>query len=202
MKDKLHIIPHNHAITREDRNKLHGHQSKVIWFTGLSGSGKSTLASRLEQLLMEQGIHTYILDGDNIRAGLNKGLKFTASDRHENLRRIGEVAKLMTDAGLIVLSAFISPLKKDREMVRQIIGIDNFAEIYVATSVAECERRDVKGLYKKARAGEIENFTGLTAPYEPPENPDLVINTENQKVEDSAKQILKFLIADKKINQL
>jgi|SRR5690625_1286301 len=202
MKKKLHIIPHDHAITREDRNRLLGHQSKVIWFTGLSGSGKSTLASRLEQLLMEQGIHTYILDGDNIRAGLNKGLKFTASDRHENLRRIAEVAKLMTDAGLIVLSAFISPLKKDREMVRQIIGIDNFAEIYVATSVEECERRDVKGLYKKARAGGIENFTGLTAPYEPPENPDLVINTENQKVEDSAKQILKFLIDDKKINQL
>ena len=200
MKEKLHILPHDHAITRDDRNRLNGHRSKVIWFTGLSGSGKSTLAGRLEQLLIEQSMHTYILDGDNIRSGLNKGLGFTEEDRHENLRRIAEVAKLMFDAGLIVLSAFVSPLKKDREMVRQIIRNDNFVEIYMATSLEECERRDVKGLYKKARTGEISNFTGLTAPYEPPENPDLIIYTENQNVDDSAKRVLKFLLDDKKIN--
>ena len=200
MKEKLHIIPHDHAITRDDRNRLNGHRSKVIWFTGLSGSGKSTLAGRLEQLLIEQSMHTYILDGDNIRSGLNKGLGFTEEDRHENLRRIAEVAKLMFDAGLIVLSAFVSPLKKDRELVRQIIKNDNFVEIYMATSLEECERRDVKGLYKKARTGEISNFTGLTAPYEPPENPDLIIYTENQNVDDSAKRVLKFLLDDKKIN--
>lgn len=200
MKEKLHILPHDHAITRDDRNRLNGHRSKVIWFTGLSGSGKSTLAGRLEQLLIEQSMHTYILDGDNIRSGLNKGLGFTEEDRHENLRRIAEVAKLMFDAGLIVLSAFVSPLKKDRELVRQIIKNDNFVEIYMATSLEECERRDVKGLYKKARTGEISNFTGLTAPYEPPENPDLIIYTENQNVDDSAKRVLKFLLDDKKIN--
>ncbi|WP_310993566.1 adenylyl-sulfate kinase [Aequorivita marina] len=202
MKEKLHIIPHDHVITQDDRNKLHGHQSKVIWFTGLSGSGKSTLASRLEQLLMEQGMHTYILDGDNVRSGLNKDLGFTEEDRYENLRRIAEVAKLMTDSGLIVLSAFVSPLNKDREMVRDIIGNNNFVEIYIATSLEECERRDVKGLYKKARSGEISNFTGLSAPYEPPENPDLVIRTENQNVAESATQVLKFLLEVQKINQL
>lgn len=202
MEEKLHIIPHNHFITQKDRNLLNGHKSMVVWFTGLSGSGKSTIAGRLEQLFMERGIHTYILDGDNVRTGLNKGLCFTQADRKENLRRVAEVAKLFVDAGVVVLSVFVSPLKKDREMVRNIIGNAKIAEIYVATSLAECERRDVKGLYKKARKGEISNFTGLNAPYEAPEQPDLVIHTKDQSIDTCAKAIFNHLIDNKKIKQL
>lgn len=202
MEEKLHIIPHNHTIGREDHNRLKGHKSLTVWFTGLSGSGKSTIANRLEQLLMSRGIHTFILDGDNVRTGLNKGLSFTAEDRYENLRRIAEVAKLFTDAGIVVLSAFVSPLKSDREMVRNIIGKDNFAEIFVNTSFEECERRDVKGLYKKARNGEISNFTGLTAPYEAPEFPELIIETESRSIDECAEQVLKYLLNDKKIKEL
>lgn len=202
MEEKLHIVPHNHTINRADHNQLKGHKSLTIWFTGLSGSGKSTIANRLEQYLMGQGIHTFILDGDNVRTGLNKGLTFTAEDRHENLRRIAEVAKLFTEAGIVVLSAFVSPLKSDREMVRNIIGKDNFAEIFVSTSFEECERRDVKGLYKKARKGEISNFTGLTAPYEAPEKPELMIDTENKSIDECAVMVLNYLLNDKKIKEL
>lgn len=202
MKEKLHLTPHHHFITLKDRNELNGHKSLAVWFTGLSGSGKSTIASRLEQLLIERKIHTYILDGDNIRTGLNKSLTFSEADRAENLRRIAEVTKLFVDAGVVVLSAFISPLKKDRERVKSIVGNCNFAEVYVATSLEECERRDVKGLYKKARKGEISNFTGLSAPYEPPENPDLTIYTEGKSVDDGAQAVLNFLISNKKITQL
>lgn len=202
MKEKLHLTPHHHFVTSKDRNKLNGHKSLVVWFTGLSGSGKSTIASRLEQLLIERKIRTYILDGDNIRTGLNKSLTFSKADRTENLRRIAEVSKLFVDAGVVVLSAFISPLKIDRESVKNIVGKGNFAEIYVATSLKECERRDVKGLYKKARKGEISNFTGLSAPYEPPEDPDLIIYTEGKSVDHGAKAVLNFLIDDKKITRL
>lgn len=199
MEEKLHIIPHNHIINREDHCRLKGHQSLTLWFTGLSGSGKSTIAGRLEQLLMSNGVHTFILDGDNVRTGLNKGLSFSAEDRFENLRRIAEVAKLFNEAGIIVLSAFVSPLKSDRAMVGNIIGKHNFVEIFVSTSFEECERRDVKGLYKKARKGEISNFTGLTAPYEPPENPDLIIDTENKSIDECAQQVFDYLFNVKKI---
>ncbi|HET8573293.1 MAG TPA: adenylyl-sulfate kinase [Edaphocola sp.] len=202
MDEKLHIIPHQHPVNQEDRCRLNGHQALVVWFTGLSGSGKSTIASRLEQLLMAEGVHTYILDGDNVRSGLNKGLTFTPEDRTENLRRIAEVARLFVDAGVVVLSAFVSPLKKDREMIGAIVGRQAFVEVFVNTSLEECERRDVKGLYQKARNGEISNFTGLTAPYEAPERADLEIKTEGQTVDDCARQVLAYLLNKRKIKSI
>lgn len=170
------------SITRESRETLHGHKGKVIWFTGLSGSGKSTLANALEIKLHELGRHTYLLDGDNVRQGLNKDLGFTDTDRVENIRRIAEVAKLMMDAGLIVMTAFISPFVREREMARELIGPENFVEVYVDTPLEVCEERDVKGLYKKARRGEIPNFSGVNSAYEPPEKPDIRINTGQDNV--------------------
>lgn len=161
------------SITRPDRERLNGHPGKVIWFTGLSGSGKSTIANALEQKLHALGKRTYILDGDNIRQGLNKDLGFTDADRVENIRRIAEVAKLMMDAGLIVMTAFISPFRAEREMARQLIGTENFVEVFVDTPLEICEQRDPKGLYKKARNGQIPNMTGINSPYEPPEQPEL-----------------------------
>lgn len=202
MDEKLHIIPHQHPVTAIDRCRQNGHQALVVWFTGLSGSGKSTIASRLEQLLMAEGVHTYILDGDNVRVGLNKGLSFSPEDRRENLRRIAEVGKLFVDAGIVVLSAFVSPLKKDREMIKNIVGASAFVEVFVNTSLEECERRDVKGLYQKARNGEISNFTGLSAPYEAPDQADVEIKTEGQSVDDSAQQILAYLLNSRKIKSI
>ncbi len=202
MEEQPQVIPHHHLVDVKERHHLNGHRSLTVWLTGLSGSGKSTVASRLEQMLIEKGIHSYILDGDNIRTGLNKGLTFTAADREENLRRIAEVSKLFVDAGIVVLSAFISPLKKDRERVKRIIGENNFVEVFVNTPLAECERRDVKGLYKKARRGEISNFTGLSAPYEEPDQPDLILQTEGQSIDDCAARIFNFLINDRKIMEL
>ncbi len=161
------------TIGREDRERLNGHQGKVIWFTGLSGSGKSTIANALEKELHAQGKHTYILDGDNIRQGLNNDLGFTDADRVENIRRVAEVAKLMFDAGLIVMAAFISPFRAEREMARKLIGEKNFVEVYVDTPLEVCEQRDPKGLYKKARNGEILNMTGISSPYEAPTHPDI-----------------------------
>lgn len=185
MKEKNIIIPHKHSVNRTVRNGRNGHQSKVLWFTGFSGSGKSTISNVVEQKLFADGIHTYLMDGDNIRTGLNKGLGFSEEDRAENLRRIAEVAKLFVDAGVMVLCAFVSPLKSDRDLVKSIIGEDDFVEIFINTSLEECEKRDVKGLYEKARKGEIKNFTGISAPYEAPENPDILVNTENTSVEDN-----------------
>lgn len=176
-------------ITKQIRAEQKNQTTKTIWFTGLSGSGKSTLANELEKRLVAMGRHTMLLDGDNIRMGLNKNLGFTEVDRVENIRRIAEVAKLMNDAGLIVLTAFISPYQKDRENAREIIG-DDFFEIYVSTPIEECEKRDVKGLYKKARNGEIPNFTGITSPYEAPENPDMEINTQEISLEDAVNSII------------
>lgn len=176
-------------ITKKIRSEQKNQTTKTVWFTGLSGSGKSTLANELEKRLVAMGRHTMLLDGDNIRMGLNKNLGFTETDRVENIRRIAEVAKLMNDAGLIVLTAFISPYEKDRENARQIIGED-FFEVYVSTPIEECERRDVKGLYKKARKGEIPNFTGITSPYEVPAAPDLVINTQEISIEDAVTLIV------------
>lgn len=164
------------SITRTDREKLNGHLGKVIWFTGLSGSGKSTIANALEVALHAQGRRTYILDGDNVRQGLNKDLGFTDADRVENIRRIAEVAGLMMDAGLIVMTAFISPFRREREMARELIGPENFVEVYISTPLEVCEQRDVKGLYKKARSGLLPNMTGLNSPYEPPARPDIELN--------------------------
>ena len=176
-------------ITKKIRSEQKNQTTKTVWFTGLSGSGKSTLANELEKRLVAMGKHTMLLDGDNIRMGLNKNLGFTETDRVENIRRIAEVAKLMNDAGLIVLTAFISPYERDRENARQIIGED-FFEVYVSTPIEECERRDVKGLYRKARNGEIPNFTGVSSPYEKPVSPDLEIDTEVMSIEDAVTLIV------------
>ncbi|HET7522098.1 MAG TPA: adenylyl-sulfate kinase [Bacillales bacterium] len=187
------ITWHNTKVTKEDRQEKTGHKSAVLWFTGLSGAGKSTLAVEVEKELHKRGIHTYILDGDNIRHGLNKNLGFTPEDRKENIRRIGEVGKLFVDAGVLTLSAFISPYREDRDGVRKLLDDGEFIEIYVKCSVEECERRDPKGLYGKARAGEIKNFTGVSAPYEAPENPELVVETDQQSLEESVQQVIQFL---------
>jgi adenylyl-sulfate kinase len=177
------------TIDRSKRSARNKHRSFLIWFTGLSGSGKSTLANLLEAKLHSDGIHTFLLDGDNIRLGLNKDLGFTESDRSENLRRIGEVGKLMVDAGLVTIAAFVSPFELDRKMVKEILGDDNYFEIYVSTPLDECIRRDVKGLYNRALKGEIPHFTGVSAPYEAPTNPHLRIDTTGQSFEDSLTNI-------------
>ncbi len=189
-----HIIPHDHKIKKADRVRHKGHRPAVLWFTGLSGSGKSTLAGALEQRLFEEGYHTYILDGDNIRTGLNKGLTFSDGDRRENIRRIGEVAKLMADAGLIVLTAFISPFREDRQAARELVGAEDFAEIFVDCPLEVCEQRDVKGLYKKARAGEIPKFTGIDSPFEAPENPDIRIKTHTQPLQDAVEELFQQVL--------
>ena len=189
----LNVVKHNYKTTKTQRELQHGHKAYLLWFTGLSGSGKSTLANLVEVALQNKGLSTYILDGDNIRKGINKDLNFAPEDRTENIRRIAEISNLMLDAGLLTLAAFISPYLKDREEVKQIVGADNFIEIYVNTSLEECERRDVKGLYKKARAGEIKNMTGISAPYEAPINPDFEIITDGQSIEYSVKEVLTFL---------
>ncbi|WP_456438913.1 adenylyl-sulfate kinase [Psychroserpens sp.] len=188
-----HIVPHSYQISKEDRLASNKHNSLLLWFTGLSGSGKSTIANVVEQKLFEKGIKTYSLDGDNIRKGINNDLSFSPEDRTENIRRIAEVSNLMLDSGLVVLAAFVSPYKKDRENIRTIVKDVNFVEVYINTSVEECERRDVKGLYEKARSGEIKNMTGISAPYEAPENPDIEINTETETIEDSVKKIVDFI---------
>ncbi|NND88373.1 MAG: adenylyl-sulfate kinase [Flavobacteriaceae bacterium] len=179
------IIPHNFQITQKERQELTKHGAFVVWFTGLSGSGKSTIANALEKKLVENRIHTYLLDGDNVRKGLNNNLSFSPEDRSENIRRIGEVANLMLDAGLVVLASFVSPYAQDRERVKQIVGYSNYIEIFVNTPVEECERRDTKGLYAKARAGEIQNFTGVNAPYEAPVAPHIQIDTTKIDVEEA-----------------
>ena len=190
----LNTVRHDYKITKADREKLNGHRSFLLWFTGLSGSGKSTLANLVEMELHKRGISTFSLDGDNIRQGINKDLSFAPEDRTENIRRIAEIAHLMVDAGVVTLAAFVSPYIKDRENIKSIVGDENFIEIYINTSLDECERRDVKGLYKKARAGEIKNMTGISAPYEAPNNPDLEIITDNETIESSVETILDFII--------
>jgi len=187
------VIPHDFSVGRKEREALKGHSSFLLWFTGLSGSGKSTIANAVEKALVEKGIHTYALDGDNVRKGLNNNLSFSPEDRSENIRRIAEVAHLMVDAGLVVLAAFVSPYKVDRENIREILGADNYIEIFVNTPVEECERRDVKGLYAKARSGEIKNFTGINAPYEAPEQPDIEIDTTEQSVGEAVEVVLTYI---------
>jgi bifunctional enzyme CysN/CysC len=181
------------SISRADREKLNDHKGKVIWFTGLSGSGKSTIANALEVQLHAQGHRTYLLDGDNVRQGLNKDLGFTDADRVENIRRIAEVAKLMMDAGIIVMTAFISPFRREREMARELIGEDNFVEVYVSTSLEVCEQRDVKGLYKKARSGQLPNLSGVGSPYEPPLAADFIINSSQNELEAITLKLLEHL---------
>ncbi|MFK7755478.1 MAG: adenylyl-sulfate kinase [Flavobacteriales bacterium] len=187
------LFTQNSQITRPEREKLLGQKGKVLWFTGLSGSGKSTLADALDQKLYEEGRLTYILDGDNVRQGLNKDLTFSDADRTENIRRISEVAKLMVDSGLIVLTAFISPFLEDRAAARAIIGEEDFIEVYVNTPLEVCENRDVKGLYKKARAGEIPSFTGISSPYEAPVNPEIEVKTKDKGIDESTNLIFVHL---------
>jgi adenylyl-sulfate kinase len=188
-----HIYPIQTKVSQAQREALLQQRAVVLWFTGLSGSGKSTLAVQLEAHLHAQGFKTYLLDGDNIRNGLNKDLSFTDEGRVENIRRIGEVSRLFVDAGIIVLSAFISPFAADREQVRAIVGAENFVEVFVDAPLEVCEQRDVKGLYKKARAGEVKNFTGIDSPYEPPVQPDVHIPTHLQHVEESMEMLLSFI---------
>ena len=180
-------------LSRSDKEKLLGQKGVMLWFTGLSGSGKSTVAIALERELQKRGLLCRILDGDNIRSGINKGLGFTAEDRRENIRRIAEVAKLFVDTGIITIAAFISPSNELRRMASDIIGAEDFKEVYISTPLEVCEARDVKGLYAKARRGEIKNFTGISAPFETPEHPALSIDTSKVSLEDSVKQILAFL---------
>ncbi len=188
-----HVIWHNVQIDRSDRNRLNAHRSGLIWLTGLSASGKSTIAHEVEKRLFDRGIRTYVLDGDNVRHGINSNLTFSREDRKENLRRIVEVSKLFVDAGILVLAAFISPYKEDRAYIRSRFADDNFLEIYVKCAVEECEQRDPKGQYKKARAGIIKNYTGISSPYEEPENPHLLLDTENLDLDSSVANILDLL---------
>ena len=187
------IIYHQASVTRKRRNHVNQHQSIVIWFTGLSGSGKSTLAHVLEEKLFQKRCSTYVLDGDNVRHGLNSNLDFSDNDRKENIRRIGEVCKLMLEAGIIVMTAFISPFREDRSQVRKLMPKGDFIEIYCKASLEVCEGRDVKGLYKRARAGEIKNYTGIDSPYEIPKNPELIIDTDKESLEESVSKIFSFL---------
>lgn len=188
------IIPHTFQVTRADRSKKLNQNPCLIWYTGLSGSGKSTLANAVEKSLFEKGYLTYSLDGDNVRQGISKNLDFSAEDRSENIRRIGEVSKLMIDAGLIVSASFVSPFENDRELVKNIVGKENYIEIYVSTPLSECEQRDVKGLYKKARNGEIPNFTGISSPFEEPKNPNFSIDTTSISISDASTKVLNFIL--------
>ena len=187
------VIYHHASVTRQRRNKLNEHRSVVLWFTGLSGSGKSTLAHAVEEKLYQKECRTFVLDGDNVRHGLNSNLDFSEPGRTENIRRISEVSKLMLESGLIVMTAFISPFNKDRNEARKLISNDDFIEIYCKASLETCEARDVKGLYKRARAGEIKNYTGIDSPYEVPENPELTLDTDNETLNESVSKIYNFL---------
>ena len=193
-------IYHNATVTRQRREKLNNHKSVIIWFTGLSGSGKSTLAHSVEEELHKLGCRTFVLDGDNVRHGLSSNLTFSNDDRKENIRRIGEAAKLMMEAGVIAMTAFISPFKKDRNTVRQLLAQGDFIEIYCKASLETCESRDVKGLYKRARAGEIKNYTGIDSPYEAPNDPELVIGTDSEPLEESVTKVMSFLKSTEIIN--
>lgn len=190
----MNLHQHEHRITKAERAKLLGQAPVIIWLTGLSGSGKSTLAGLLEETLYDEGMKTFLLDGDNIRLGLNKDLGFTEIDRKENIRRIAEVAKLMVDAGLIVITAFISPFRQERDFVRQLVGPGEFIEVYVNTPLEICEQRDPKGLYKKVRSGELQHFTGIDSPYEEPLYPELNVETAGRSPEECVQLILDFLL--------
>lgn len=187
------ITAYSFKVTRKSRSEIKSHKPKLVWFTGLSGSGKSTISNEVEKMLHDFKIHSYTLDGDNIRKGLNKDLGFSPQDRSENIRRISEVSNLMLDAGLVVLASFVSPYRADREKVKNIVGDNNFIEVFINTPVEECEKRDVKGLYAKARKGEIKNMTGVSAPYEEPLHPNLEIKTLELMPKEAAKMVVDFL---------
>lgn len=189
MDENLHIIPFKHKVSKKDREALNGHKSKVIWVFGLSGSGKSTIANGVEQLFHKNGILTFLLDGDNVRAGLNKDLDFSLDSRSENIRRVAEVANLFAECGVVCVVAFITPLEKDRELAKSIIGRENVIEVFIDCPLEVCEQRDVKGLYAKARKGEIKNFTGINSPFEKPMDSDIIIDTSKCSVEDSINKI-------------
>ena len=188
---------HIGEVDREARAAAHGHRGAVLWFTGLSGSGKSTIGHRVERMLIERGAFAYVLDGDNIRHGLNSDLGFSPEDRVENIRRIGEVSRLFADSGALVVSAFISPYRKDRDRIRGLMGPGEFVEVFVDTPLEICEARDPKGLYKKARAGEISNFTGLDAPYEAPASPEVHLETADLSIDEAAAQVISYLAEQK-----
>jgi adenylylsulfate kinase len=188
-----HIVWHESLVGKQDRNRINKHKSGVIWFTGLPSSGKSTIAHHLEKELFDRGIRSYVLDGDNVRHGINSNLGFSREDRKENLRRIAELSKLFVDTGIVVLAAFVSPYRDDRVFVKNIVGDEHFFEIFVKCSVDTCEKRDPKGHYQKAKAGIIKDYTGVSAPYEEPDDPDVVLDTEESDVESSVKKILTFL---------
>lgn len=187
------VVWHNATVTRERREKLNGHKSCVLWFTGLSGAGKSTLAHAVEEELYQRGCRTFVLDGDNVRHGLSSNLGFSEEDRRENIRRIGEAAKLMMEAGIIAMTAFISPFSADRDAVRSLMPHGDFLEIFCQASLEICELRDVKGLYKKARAGHIKNYTGIDSPYEIPENPELIVDTGTGSLKNSVNAVIALL---------
>ena len=187
---KKNIVNQPFSVVKTDRQRLNGHASLVIWLTGLSGAGKSTLANELDKKLYEQGVRSYVLDGDNLRNGLTADLGFSDEDRKENIRRVGEVAKLFVDAGVVVIAAFVSPFRADRELVRKLISPDQFIEVFVDTPLETCERRDTKGLYAKARAGEIKDLTGVSSPYERPLSADVVINTSEMSSSDAVNILL------------
>lgn len=199
MKEK-HVTWHEGNVTKQDREKMKLHKGAVLWFTGLSGSGKSTISVELENALHAAGVHTYRLDGDNVRHGLNADLGFSDADRIENMRRIGEVSRLFVDAGIMTLAAFISPFQQERDKIRGLFQDNEFIEIYVKASVETCENRDPKGLYKKARKGEIRQFTGIDAPYEAPISPELTIDTEKESIEEAVQSIKTFLVKNGYLN--
>lgn len=194
------VVWHKTTITKEKRGKSLAQKPFLLWFTGLSASGKSTIANIIEQKLFELNYKTYLLDGDNVRHGLNKDLGFDEKSRVENIRRIGEVAKLFNDAGLIVLTAFISPFKSDRKMVRDLFKESDFLEVFIDASIEICEKRDPKGMYKKARSGEIKNFTGISSPYEAPENPEIHVINNELSLEEASNKIVQYLIENNYIN--
>ena len=194
------IFKQSFEITKSLRENKNGHKSLLIWYTGLSGSGKSTLANAVEKELYNKGYYSYTLDGDNIRSGINNDLGFNQEDRLENIRRVAEISKLIMDAGIIVNAAFISPLISDRKIIKDIVGVKNLFEIYVSTSLEECEKRDVKGLYEKARRGLIKDFTGITSKYEPPKNPDVVIDTQDKDISVCVNEILPKIISKIKLD--
>jgi adenylylsulfate kinase len=198
-QNQKNIKWHGTRVTKDMKQKLHGHKSFVLWFTGLSGSGKSTVASEVEHKLFQKGLSTVLLDGDNVRHGLNQDLMFSEKDRKENIRRLGEVAKLFVDNGVIVLVAAISPIEADRQAVRQILGMDEFIEIYIDCSLSECENRDPKGLYKKVREGLISDFTGISNPYEIPVNSEIVLHTELKNITECTNEVIQYLISNKYI---
>ena len=200
MSQDENIVWHTQTVSRDQKEQHKGHKPVLLWYTGLSGSGKSTVANAVEAKLFSLGCHTYLLDGDNVRMGLNKGLTFSDEDRIENIRRISEVAKLFVDAGLIVSTAFISPFASDRAQARSIVNEGEFVEVFIDTPLDVCESRDPKGLYKKARAGEIPNFTGISSSFDVPEEPEIHVKTAEQTIEQSADQIVDYLIKNQIIN--